>query len=153
MQHIQHLKFVLNRRLNCKLALTCILMLIFKSNRQTIRTKSRVLKSSFLSESVFVPAPNSCFHPRASDVRWMWGAGVRPLLPAGCRQGVARRLPPLQPVSLWAADASLAFLERREHLLPAGLLQVWKLTSDFIYYSNTQSVTPYCKLKNPSTLL
>lgn len=58
-------------------------------------------------------------------MRRLWRAGVRPLLPIGCRQGVAQRVPPLQPVSLRAAGTPLAVLEGREHLLPAGLLQVW----------------------------
>lgn len=49
---------------------------------------------------------------------------MRSLLPIGCREGVARRLPALQPVSLRAANTRLPLLERREHLLPAGLLQV-----------------------------
>lgn len=71
-----------------------------------------------------ISGTSSCVHSGANALCWMWRAGVRPLLSIGCGEGVARRLPPLQPVSVWAADSALPLLERREHLLPAGLLQV-----------------------------
>ncbi|TNN27124.1 hypothetical protein EYF80_062733 [Liparis tanakae] len=62
--------------------------------------------------------------PGADGVRRLRRARVRPLLPAGGGRRVARRLPALQPLPLRAAGAAVAVLEGREHLLPAGLLQV-----------------------------
>lgn len=57
-------------------------------------------------------------------MHWLRPAGVRALLPIGNRQGVAQRLPAMQPVPVRSAGAPLALLQGREYLLPAGLLQV-----------------------------
>ncbi|KAF3834370.1 hypothetical protein F7725_025574 [Dissostichus mawsoni] len=56
---------------------------------------------------------------------------------------VARRVPALQPVSLRAADTPLAVLQRREHLLPPGLLQPIP-ASDLVMRSGDLTFHPHC---------
>ncbi|XP_055368878.1 LIM homeobox transcription factor 1-beta-like isoform X1 [Betta splendens] len=82
-----------------------------------------------LTRLLSITAACGRLRPGAAGVCRLWAAGVRALLPAGCRPGVAQRLPALQPVPVRAADAALALLQGREHLLPAGLLQVSWVTS------------------------
>lgn len=82
------------------------------------------MKCGLYPEKCLLSTVAACGRAGAGVLRRLRAAGVRALLPAGGRPRVARRLPALQPVSVRAAGASLALLQGREHLLPAGLLQV-----------------------------